>query len=73
MTDQKPREITLTDALDRLFEGTNFDYRDWHNPIRPYFVSGITQTPYEAYKQLKPEYQRLIERWLGHEPRPNEE
>lgn len=65
--------MNLTEALDRLFEGKEFDYRNWRNPIRPYFVSGITQTPFEAYKQLIPEYQRLIINWLGHEPRRDEE
>lgn len=65
--------MTLTEALDQLYEGSDFDVRNWRNPIRPYFVSGITQTPYEAYQQLKPEFQLLIERWLRHTPRPNEE
>ena len=64
--------MTLSEALDQLFEGDDINYRNWHNPIRPYFVSGITQTPYEAYKQLKPEYQSLIRKWIGHEPRQKE-
>jgi hypothetical protein len=65
--------MTLTEALDRITEGLPFDYRDWHNPIRPYFVGGVTQTPYEAYQQMEPEYQKLIERWVGHIPTKGEE
>ncbi len=61
--------ITLTEALDRLHEGMDFDYRDWHNPVRPYFVSGIEQTPFEAYQQLENEYKKLIINWMGCEPR----
>lgn len=62
-------KMTLTEALDLLYgDGVN-----WHNPIRPYFVSGIRQTPYEAYQQLKPEYQLLVRRWLKHEPKRDEE
>jgi len=64
--------MTLTEALDRLFEDMDLDNRNWRNPIRPYFVSGITQTPYEAYKQLKSEYQRLIINWVGHTPSSKE-
>ena len=65
--------MNLTEALDQLFDGNDFDYRNWRNPIRPYFVSGITQTPFEAYRQLKLEYQYLIRQWIGHEPRRSEE
>ena len=65
--------MTLTEALDRLTEGMTWEYRDWRNPLRPMFVSGVTQTPFEAYKQLEPEYQRLIVNWIGHEPRRGEE
>lgn len=43
--------MTLTESLDLLFQGDDINYRNWHNPIRPYFVSGITQSPYEAYKE----------------------
>lgn len=64
--------MILVEALDRLFEGEEFDYRNWRNPIRPYFVSGIIQTPYKAYQQLKPEYKKLIINWIGHEPRRGE-
>ena len=61
--------MTLTEALDLLYgEGVN-----WHNPIRPYFVSGISQTPYEAFRQLKDDYQTLVRRWVGHEPRRDED
>lgn len=61
--------MTLSEALDLIYsDGTN-----WHNPIRPYFATGITQTPYEAYEQLKDEYQVLVRNWIGHEPRRNEE
>ena len=65
--------MTLTEALDTLFKGMSFDYRNWANPIRPYFVSGVSQTPYEAYRQLNPEYQMLIRNWVGHEPQCEEE
>ncbi|RPI53618.1 MAG: hypothetical protein EHM49_04125, partial [Deltaproteobacteria bacterium] len=65
--------MTLTEALDRIYEGKDSDMSNWHNPIRPYFISGITQTPYEAYVGLKPEYQALVCRWLGHEPKLDEE
>ena len=65
--------MTLSEALDRLFEGEDFDYGNWHNPIRPYFVSGVSQTPYEAFRQLRLEYQRLIINWIGHIPRPAED
>lgn len=64
--------MTLTEALDQLFKGKNPDYSDWSNPIRPYSVAGVTQSPYRAYKQLKPEYQALIIQWIGHNPRINE-
>ena len=65
--------MTLTEALDRLYEGRDFNYRNWHNPIMPYFVSGVSQTAFEAYEKLKPEYQLLIRNWIGHEPGFGEE
>jgi energy-converting hydrogenase Eha subunit F len=65
--------MTLTEALDLLFKGLPYDMRDWRNPIRPYSVSGVVQTPYEAYKSLYPQYQSLICRWIGHTPKRGEE
>ena len=65
--------MTLTEALDQLTEGMPSDIRNWRNPIRPYVVSGISQTPYQAYKELKPEFKTLICNWIGHEPRRDEE
>ena len=65
--------MTLTEALDLLHEGMDFDYRNWRNPIRPYFVSGIAQTPYEAYQKLEEDYKVLVRRWIGREPRRDEE
>ena len=59
--------MTLIEALDLICEG------DWRNPIRPYFVSGITQTPYEAYDKLKEEYQILVKCWIEHIPQRNED
>ena len=55
---------TLSEALDLIYgDGIN-----WYNPIRPHLVSGITQTPFEAYEQLNPEYRLLVNEWLGHKP-----
>jgi len=56
--------ITLTDALNAV-HGPNID---WWNPIRPCVVSGVTQTPYDAYVVLKPEYQRVVVNLIGHNP-----
>ncbi len=59
--------MTLPEALDVVY-----GRRDWHNPISPYFVSGIIQTPYEAYYKLKPEYKVIVCRLIGHEPEKDE-
>ncbi len=63
----KEVEMRLSEALDVVY-----GRRDWHNPISPYFVSGIIQTPYEAYMKLKLEYQVIVRRLVGHEPEKNE-
>ncbi len=59
--------MNLPEALDVMY-----GRRDWHNPIAPYFVSGISQTPYEAYQGLKSEYKVIVRRLIGHEPEKNE-
>jgi hypothetical protein len=61
--------MTLSEALDIVY-----DHNDWTNPIRPYFVSSIkNDTPYEAFKKLKPEYQTIVIRMVGHTPEKDEE
>ena len=60
--------MTLSEALDIVYGHT-----DWPNPIRPYFVSGISQTPYEAYKDLKLPFRAIVARLIGHEPTVTEE
>ena len=60
--------MTLSEALNIVY-GRN----DWHNPIAPLFVSGVSQTPYEAYKALKLEYQVIVHRLIDHEPKEKEE
>lgn len=57
----------LPEALDIVY-----GHNRWNNPIRPYFVSGCYQTAYEAYQELKPEYQRIVMRLIGHEPQRGE-
>lgn len=60
--------MTLTTALDIVYGHT-----EWANPIRPNFVTGVTDTPYEAYLKLKPEYQKIVVRLIEHEPTRTEE
>ena len=60
--------MTLSEALD-----TVYGHNEWHNPIRPYFVSGVTQTPFEAFKDMLPMFQEIVVRLIGHEPRKEEE
>lgn len=60
--------MTLSDALTYVY-GSGVR---WDNPIRPYFIPGISQTPYEAYCQLGPEFQRIVKNMIGHEPRKGE-
>jgi hypothetical protein len=60
--------MNLSDALDIIY-----GHRDWSNPIRPYFVSGVIQTPYEAYQKLKVEFREIVVRLIGHEPAKEEE
>ena len=60
--------MTLSEALDAVYGHSN-----WVNPIRPYFASGVSQTPYEAYEKLKPEYQKIVRNLIGHEPLKDEE
>ena len=61
-------KMTLSEALDYVYgEGVN-----WSNPIRPYFVSNISQTPYEAFKDLKPQYKNVIVNMTGHYPKIDE-
>jgi hypothetical protein len=59
--------MDLSNALNIVYGHSN-----WSNPIRPYFVSGITQTPYEAYKKLKVELREIVVRLIGHEPAKDE-
>lgn len=59
--------MTLSDALDKVY-----GHNEWHNPIRPVFVSGIVQSPYEAYRALKIEYQQIVDRLIGHVPKAGE-
>ena len=49
-----------------------YGHNEWHNPIRPYFVGSISQTPYEAYKKLKPEFKQIVQNLIGHEPQIEE-
>lgn len=57
---------TLSEALDIVF-----GHNDWSNPLHP-MISGISQTPYEAYSRLKTEYQEIVERLIGHIPTKDE-
>ena len=60
--------MTLTEVLDLVYRKT-----EWRNSLRPYFVSGITQTPYQAYLDLKPDIKPVIHNMIGHVPTRNEE
>ena len=61
--------MKLSESLDYIYgKGV-----DWTNPIRPGFISSLNQTPYEAYKDLKPEFQRVVCNMIGHEPKSEEE
>ena len=59
--------MTLSEALDVVLGHSN-----WNNPIYPVFVFGIYQSPYEAYDQLKTEYQEIVNRLIGHIPTKSE-
>lgn len=61
--------LTLTEALDAVYGPTV----DWTNPIRPYSVSGVTDTPFEAYQKLKPEFRDIVRNLIGHAPKEDEE
>ncbi len=60
--------MTLSEALDIVYGHT-----DWWTPIAPYVVSGISQTPYEAYGKLRVEFQGVVRRLIEHEPTRDEE
>jgi len=60
--------MTLSEALDVIY-GPGVQ---WDNPIRPYSVSGVRDTPYKAYQKLKPEYREIVERLIGHTPTSEE-
>lgn len=59
--------MKLDEALDAVY-----GHSEWYNPIRPYFCSSVSQTPYEAYQKLKPENQAIVRRLIGHEPTKDE-
>ena len=59
--------MTLTEALDVVY-----GHRGWSNPIRPYVLGPVSQTPYEAYRMLKPEFKIIVRGLIGHEPREQE-
>jgi len=62
--------MTLSQALDIVY-GPGVQ---WPNPIRPYFVSTvIPDTPYQAWAKLKPEFQEIVVRLIGHQPKRDEE
>jgi hypothetical protein len=60
--------MTLSEALDVVLGHSN-----WINPIYPFVVSGVYQSPYEAYSRLRTEYQEIVERLIGHIPTKDEE
>ncbi|HUW31402.1 MAG TPA: hypothetical protein VM223_07290 [Planctomycetota bacterium] len=64
-----PERISLSAALDYVY-GPGVD---WSNPIRPYVASSLKQTPYEAYRDLKPEFQGIVCNMVGHDPQKDEE
>lgn len=55
--------LTLPQALDAIYGD-----EDWRNPIRPYSVSGVSDTPFAAYDKLKPEYKPIVRRLIGRTP-----
>ena len=65
---RKGEVVTLSEALDTVYGHTQ-----WYNPIRPCSVSGVYDTPYQAFKKLKPEYKEIVVRLIGHQPVQNED
>lgn len=70
--------MTLSEALDAVYGDIKGKYRprkhDWTNPIEGIgSVGSVFQTPYEAYQDLKPEYQQIVRNILGREPEPYED
>lgn len=55
--------MTLTEALDVIYGP-----EDWRNPIRPYSVSGVTDTPFAAYEKLQERYKLIVRRLIGRRP-----
>jgi hypothetical protein len=61
--------MTLTDALDAVYGHGN-----WINPLHPFmFKQDHLKTPIEAYRELKPEFQQIVVRLIGHIPTEGEE
>ncbi len=59
--------MDLTEALDVVYGHTQ-----WNNPLRPSSISGIEDTPYEAFQDLKPEFRVIVVRLIGHQPAKEE-
>lgn len=46
----------------------------WRNPLHPYmFSSRHVTSPFEAYQELKPEFQEIVKNLLGRDPRKEDE
>lgn len=55
--------MTLDDALDLVY-----GHSERWNPIRPYTVGGIRQSPFDAYLALSEDKRVIVQRTLGREP-----
>lgn len=70
--------MTLSEALDHVYGKVRSGIRgrryDWTNPIEGMgSVTGVFQTPYEAYQELKPEYKQIVQSLIGRHPEPHED
>ena len=46
-----------------------YGHNNWFNPIHGIgSIGGWYQTPYEAYDNLKPQYQAIVDSLFGHSP-----